>query len=161
VKDGVLVGSGPVGHLYTERGDYQDFQILVEARINNDGNSGIYFRTQPKPGFPPGYEAQINSTHRDQAKTGSLHPAFRTGLPADQAAKIVVKEMLVGPGEWFTQEVIAKGNHITIKVNGKITVDFTDEQNSYTQGHLALQQHHDGSIVEFRRIEVKELAPVD
>src|SRR5262249_37154827 len=47
-KDGLLVGSGDVGHLYTERDDYQDFHLTAEARINNGGNSGIYFRSQPK-----------------------------------------------------------------------------------------------------------------
>jgi hypothetical protein len=161
VKDGMLVGSGPLGHLYTERGDYEDFHVLAEARINRDGNSGIYFRAQPKPGFPPGYEAQINSTHRDPVKTGSLHPAFRSGLSRDQLAKIVVENMLVAPGEWFTQEVIAKGNHIIIKINGQTTVDFNDDQNTYTTGHFALQQHHDGSIVEFRKIEIKELSRGD
>jgi hypothetical protein len=161
VRNGVLVGSGPVGHLYTERGDYQDFHLLAEARINHNGNRGLYFRTQPRPGFPPGYEAQINSTHRDEAKTGSLHPTFRSGLPRDQRAKVVVREMLVPPGEWFTQEVIARGNHIIIKVNGKTTVDFTDDRNTYTAGHFALQQNHAGSVVEFRRIEVKELSPGD
>jgi hypothetical protein len=36
-------------------------------------------------------------------------------------------------------------------------VDFKDEKNTYTKGHFALQQHHDGSVVKFRKIEVKEL----
>jgi hypothetical protein len=161
VKDGRLIGSGPVGHLYTERDDYQDFHLTAEARINNGGNSGVYFRSQPKAGFPPGYEAQINSNHRDPVRTGSLHPANLSGLSRDQWAKIVVKDMLVAPGEWFTQEVIAKGSHIIIKINGKTTVDFIDDQNTYTKGHFALQQHHDGSVVEFRKIEVKELSPGD
>ena len=31
--------------------------------------------------------------------------------------------MLVKPGEWFTQEVIADGNHIIIKVNGEEKVE--------------------------------------
>src|SRR5439155_3602708 len=110
-KDGLLQGSGPVGHLFSDRNDYQNFHFRVEARINDGGNSGEYFRAQPGDPFPHGYEAQINSTHFNPAKTGSLF-----GL-AD------VKEVLVKPDEWFTQEVIAVGKHIVIKVNGKVVVD--------------------------------------
>jgi hypothetical protein len=63
------------------------------------------------------------------------------------------------PDEWFTQEVIANGNHIIIKVNGKTTVDFVDEKNTFPKGHFALQQHDPGTVVQFRKIEVKELPP--
>ena len=63
------------------------------------------------------------------------------------------------PDEWFTQEVIADGNHITIQVNGKITVDFRDPNNTYTKGHFALQGHDPGSVMKFRKVQVKELPP--
>jgi hypothetical protein len=145
VKDGILIGSGPAGHLFSERGDYENFQYRVEAKINDHGNSGQYFRAQFGPSFPKGYEAQINSTHSDPVRTGSLYH-FKE-----------VREMLVKPDEWFTQEVTAVGNHIIIKVNGKTTVDFVDKKNTYTKGHFALQQHDPGTVVQFRKIEVKEL----
>jgi hypothetical protein len=157
VEDGVLVGSGTASHLFSDRGDYANFRYRVEAMINDKGNSGQYFRTQFGPGFPRGYEAQINSTHGDPIKTGSLYPAFNPKLTREQRGKIIVTEMLVKPNEWFTQEVIADGNHIVIKVNDKTTVDFVDENNTYTKGHFALQQHDPGSKVKFRKIEVKEL----
>jgi hypothetical protein len=149
VKDGILTGTGPVGHLFSERGDYENFRYRVEARINDGGNSGQYFRTQFGPGFPKGYEAQINATHRDPIKTGSLY------FP--QVKEVLVKEQLHKPGEWFTQEVLADGNHIVIKVNGKTTVDWKDPNNTYTKGHFALQQHDPGTVVEFRKIEVTEM----
>jgi hypothetical protein len=148
VKDGILIGSGPAGHLFSKRGDYENFHYRVEAKINDGGNSGQYFRTQFGPSFPKGYEAQINSTHRDPVRTGSL---YNFGKDA------TVTEMLVKPDEWFTQEVIAVGNHIIIKVNGKTTVDFIDKKNTYAKGHFALQQHDPGTVVQFRKIEVKEL----
>lgn len=160
VEDGVLVGSGPASHLFSERGDYTDFHYRVEAQINDGGNSGQYFRTAFGPGFPKGYEAQINSTHRDPIRTGSLYPAFAK-LPAETRDKLLVKERLVEPDTWFTQEVQAVGNHIVIKVNGKTTVDFVDDNNTYTKGHFALQQHDPGSKVQFRKIEVKELKTGD
>jgi hypothetical protein len=166
VEDGVLIGSGPASHLFSERGDYQNFRYRVEAQINDHGNSGQYFRTQFGPGFPKGYEAQINSTHRDTIRTGSLYPSF---LPMklsreerDQiASKILVKETLVPPDAWFTQEVTADGNHIVIKVNGKTTVDYRDPNNSYTGGHFALQGHDPGTVVKFRKVEVMELPPTN
>jgi hypothetical protein len=151
VEDGILIGSGPVSHLFSERGDYENFHYRVEAMINDGGNSGQYFRTKFVPGFPIYYEAQINSTHRDPIKTGSLYK-FKEGE---------VREMLVKPNEWFTQEVIADGNHIIIKVNDKETVNLkvTDPNVLFTKGHFALQQHDPGTIVKFRKIEVKELPP--
>ena len=69
---------------------------------------------------------------------GSHYPAFEPTLSADQRPKITVSDELVKPNEWFTQEVIARGNHIVIMVNGKMTVDFVDEKSTHTKGHLAL-----------------------
>jgi len=150
VKDGILIGSGPnVGHLFSQRSDYENFHFKVEARINDAGNGGQYFRTQFEKSFPRGYEAQINSAGADPVKTGSLYNLAP------------IKEMLVPPDEWFTQEVIANGNHIVILVNGKKVVDFVDSANTHTTGHLALQ-HNRGfqgkdTVVQFRKIEVREL----
>jgi hypothetical protein len=150
VEDGILIGSGPPSHLFSKRDDYTNFHYRIEAQINDKGNSGQYFRTQFGPGFPKGYEAQINATHTDKIRTGSLY------MPK-------VKEVLVyekaphEPGTWFTQEVIANGDHITIIVNGKKTVDYTDPKNTYAKGHFALQGHDPGTVVKFRKIEVKEL----
>lgn len=147
VKDGVLFGTGPKGHLFSDRDDYENFHYRVEARINDKGNSGQYFRSQFGKAFPKGYEAQINSTHRDPVKTGSLYNFVK------------VLNTPVKPDEWFTQEVIADGNHIIIKVNGETTVDFVDDKNTYKKGHFSLQQHDPGTVVQFRKIEVKELPP--
>ena len=147
VEDGCIVGRGPKGHLFSERGDYENFVYRVEAMINDHGNSGQYFRTQFGKSFPKGYEAQINSTHGDPVRTGSLYNFVK------------VFKQLHKPDEWFTQEVTAVGNHIVIKVNGATTVDFKDPKNTYTKGHFALQQHDPGTVVKFRKIEVKELPP--
>ena len=155
VEDGVLIGSGPASHLFSERDDYENFVYRVEAMINDHGNSGQYFRTKYGPGFPNGYEAQINATHGDPIRTGSLYPAGKLGKYKD---KITV--MNTAPhkaDEWFIQEVTAKGNHITIKVNGKTTLDWDDPEMTHMKGHFALQGHDPGTVVKFRKIEVKEL----
>jgi len=161
VEEGILIGRGPVSHLFSERGDYKNFIYRMEAKISDEGNSGQYIRADFAGGFPPGYEAQINSTHRDPIRTGSLYPDGRDKYTPEEKEKMIVKEMLVKPDEWFTQEVIARGNHIIIKVNGKTTVDFVDAGNRHTKGHFAIQQHNLGSVIQVRKIEVKELPEGD
>jgi hypothetical protein len=156
VEDGILIGSGPASHLFSARDDYQNFRFRVEAQINDHGNSGQYFRTAFGPGFPKGYETQINSTHGDPIRTGSLYPSF--GPSREDRDKIIIKERLVEPDTWFTQEVTAVGNHIVIKVNGKTTVDYKDPKNTFKKGHFALQGHDPGTVVKFRKIEVQELS---
>ena len=73
VKDGALCGSGPASMLVCTKGPYKNFRYRAEVKINDKGNSGLYFRTTRKPGFSNGYEAQIDSTHRDPIRTGSLY----------------------------------------------------------------------------------------
>src|SRR5437764_1205405 len=36
-EDGLLIGSGPSSHLFSERGDYENFHFRVEAMINDHG----------------------------------------------------------------------------------------------------------------------------
>jgi Domain of Unknown Function (DUF1080) len=168
VKDGCIVGSGEkASHLFTDRDDFENFDFKIEAKISDKGNSGQYFRAKFAKGYPPGYEAQLNSTHSDPIRTGSLYPSFDKKLSKDERAKIIVTDQLHKPDEWFTQEVIAEGNHIRIFVNGKPTVDFIDKNNTYSKGHLAIQGHDAfkekgkaiPTIITVRKVEVKELPP--
>lgn len=151
VKDGILLSKGKaVSHLFSEKDDYENFHYRIEVKISDKGNSGQYFRTKFGPGYPKGYEAQINSNFPDPQKTGSLY----------NFAKIT--EMLVPPDTWFTQEVIANGNHIQIFVNGKKTVDFKDDKSTFTRGHFAIQQHGPAKggpdvQVALKKIEIKLL----
>jgi len=152
VEDGMIVGSGPAGHLFTERDDYTDFVYRLHVKISDKGNSGQYFRTKFKKAFPvsgvDGYEAQINSTGGDKVKTGSLY-----------SLGPIVTDILVPPDTWFVQEVTAKGKHITIKVNDKVTVDrdIDNPKQLFLKGHFAIQQHDPGSKVWIKKVEVKEL----
>ncbi|MCW5982784.1 MAG: DUF1080 domain-containing protein [Bryobacteraceae bacterium] len=145
VEDGAIVGRGEVSHLFYMERQCGDCEFMAEVKIADKANSGMYFRTAFGPGFPKGYEAQVNSTHTDWKRTGSLYDFVN------------VKEQLVPPDTWFTQHIIAKGNHIVIKVNGKTTVDFVDEKNTYTKGYLALQQHDPKSVVYYRNLKMKPL----
>jgi hypothetical protein len=149
IKDGMIVGGGPASHIFTEI-EAEDFHYRIEAKINDKGNSGQYFRTAFGPGFPKGYEAQINATGGDRIKTGSLYlPNVKEVLVLDTAAH--------KPDEFFVQEVIANGDHIQIIVNGKKTVDYKDPKKTYTKGHFALQGHDPGSVMTFKKVEYKPI----
>jgi hypothetical protein len=152
VVDGLIVGTGPVGHLYSEKGDYKNFKYKLEVSISDKGNSGQYFRTKFSKGFPKpneGLEAQINSSGGDKVRTGSLY----------NVKDCLIYEQLVKPDTFFTQEVLADGDHVVIKVNGKITVDtkLAGDKAKILEGHLAIQQHDPGSTVKIKKIDVIEL----
>ena len=156
VKDGQIVGGGPASHLFTEV-EAEDFVYRVEAKINDKGNSGQYFRTKFEGGFPAGYEAQINATHSDWRRTGSLYPDGRTKLK-DHEKELCQKEAAHKADEFFTQEVTAVGDEITIAVNGQVTLDkWKDPNKTFTKGHFALQGHDPGSVMTFKKVEYKAI----
>ncbi len=157
VKDGLLVGSGPASHLFSEKGDYTDVHFRVEAKINDKGNSGMYVRAKFEGGFPPGYETQINATHTDKIRTGSLYPDGRAKLNRSVDGILVMDTAAHKPDEFFVQETIIKGSNIRILVNGKQTVDYDHPNSPYTKGHFALQGHDPGTVVTFKRVEFKDL----
>ena len=155
VEDGVLVGRGAYSYLVSMRRDYRDFHLRAELRINDGGNSGLYFRAELPADWKThgciGYEAEITGTD-EEGKTGSLR---RYPQPAVLAQ---VEEPLVPAGEWFTYEVIAVGNRLETLVNGQPAASVIDD--THAQGGIALQLiREDTTVVEFRKIELKELMP--
>ena len=144
-KDGMIVGDGESSHLFWMVRQCTNCEFKADVKISDGGNSGMYFRTAFGPGFPHGYEVQVNSTHKDPVRTGSLYNFVK------------IYKQLVPPDTWFNQQVIARGNHIIIEVNHKKVVDFVDEKNTYTSGYLALQQHNKGSVVMFKNLMMKPL----
>ena len=69
----MLKGSGKVSHLFWMKQECTDCEFKADVRIMDGANSGMYFRTAFGPRFPKGYEAQVNATHGDPVKTGSLY----------------------------------------------------------------------------------------
>jgi hypothetical protein len=145
VVDGTIAGKGDVSHLFWMKEECEDCEFKAEVKVGDKSNSGMYFRTAFGPGFPKGYEAQVNATHSDPVKTGSLY-GMQKNLTSPHK-----------PDEWFTQEISVQGNHIVIKVNGKVISDHVDEKNTYTKGYLALQQHDPGSHVQYRNLMYRKL----
>jgi hypothetical protein len=153
VKDGAICGSGPASMLVNTTGPYKNFRYRCEVKINDKGNSGLYFRTTRKPGFMDGYEAQIDSTHSDPIRTGSLYGMCH------------VYKRLVEPDTWFTYDLtvrddVWRGKPVTkikITVNGDELYEYFDFDKTFKEGHFAFQQHDPGSKVCIRKIEVMEV----
>ena len=159
VKDGMLVCVGPRAHLFYVGQDrlFGDFHFKAEVKTTKGSNSGIYFHTRYQPsGWPKyGYECQVNVTHKDPKKSSSLYGV----------------ENIADPGlkddEWYTQEIIVKGNRVQLIVNGKTLVDYTEPESKEAfskdferrlgKGTFALQAHDDKSVVYFRNLRVKRL----
>jgi 3-keto-disaccharide hydrolase len=154
VKDGAINGSGAASMLVCTKGPYKNFRYRAEVKINDGGNSGLYFRTTAKPTFSDGYEAQIDSTHRDPIRTGSLYGFCH------------VYKQLVKPDTWFTYELEVRDDvwrgrpmtRIKITIDGNELYEYLDFAQTFKQGHFAFQQHDPGSKVSIRKVEVKPLA---
>ncbi|MCL4220323.1 MAG: DUF1080 domain-containing protein [Phycisphaerales bacterium] len=153
VLEGAIVGSGQPSMLVSTTGPYKNFRYRVEMKINDGGNSGLYFRTTPEPGFLDGYEAQVDSTHTDPIRTGSLYGLCH------------VYTKLVEPDAWFTYQIdvrddVWRGREMTrikVIVNGKELYEHLDFTKQFGPGHFAFQQHDPKSLVSIRKIEVLNL----
>ena len=154
VNDGILIGSGPVNTLFTQRGDYENFHFRVECKINDQGDAGQFFRTQFAPDVPYGYVVKINSTANGD-KMGTLYRVGGSSYHPGEAPRQAYA--MIKPDTWFVQEVIADGNHLVVKVDGKTIADIVHQKDFYTKGHLALHKYNPRTIVQFRTIEIKEL----
>ncbi len=162
VEDGLIVVHGDRSHLFytgdVHGGEFKDFELWVEVQTEPQANSGIYFHTAYQETDWPmkGYEVQVNQTHSDFRKTGGLY-----GI-------VDVKDVSpVEDGEWFVEHITVRGKHIVVRVNGDVTVDYTEPEGVEREGRMAgrkidkgtfaLQGHDPGSVVRFRQVWVKPL----
>ena len=103
------VAPGARSHLYTERGDYQDFHLRFEAWINETGNSGVCFRCGDAPEVDPvglagppakpsprslwhpiGYEADINPGMEPlQATTRAIVKAIKDPAERQRVDQVI------------------------------------------------------------------------
>ena len=151
IVDGLIRVSGPRAHMFTEK-EYVNFEFRAEVKTTPGSNSGIYFHTKfQESGWPElGHEAQVNVTHGDPVKTGSLYN---------------VKKLFKTPAkdnEWWTQTVIVKGQRIIIKINDETVIDYVEPKDvkggrKLSKGSFALQAHDPKSVVFYRNIRVKTL----
>ena len=154
VKDGVLINR-PVqeegkphkryGNLRTER-EFEDFNLTLETRLPEGGNSGIYLR-----GI---YEVQVADTFGrplDPHNMGGIYSRICPTVAAEKPA-----------GQWQTFDITLVDRHVTVILNGKKIIDnqplrgctggalWSDE---FRPGPLYLQGDHTG--VDYRDIVLR------
>jgi len=161
VENGTIVAHGNTAHLFYDgdinQHDFTNFDLKAQVMTEPGSNSGIYFHTTYQESSWPskGYEVQVNNSHTDWRRTGSLY------------AVEDVKEVYVKDNEWFTEEVIVQGKRVIIKINDKTVVDYTEPEHVQrpedmagrviSHGTFALQGHDPKSKVYFKDIVVKTL----
>ncbi len=162
VRDGIIVAQGPRSHLYyvgpVENANFKDFEFKADVMTRPGANSGMYFHTEYRETDWPrkGYEVQVNNTHSDWRKTGSLY-----GIKD-------IRESPAKDNEWFTQHIIVDGRQVTVIVNGRTVLEHTVEETgsgrrgrSLSSGTFALQGHDPGSTVYYKNIMVRPLPRPD
>lgn len=157
IEDGKIVVDGPRAHLFYEGpvadAEFDDFEFRAEVYTYPEANSGIFFHTQYlDEGWPEhGYEAQVNATHSDPRKTGSLY-----------AVNDVMNDAPHEDETWFTYHIIVDGQDITFNVDGETVMEFTEPEDRegtvrLGSGTIALQAHDPNSRVYYRNLEVRVL----
>ena len=153
VENGEIIVNGPRAHLFYDgpvlNHEFKDFELKVDVMTRPGANSGIYIRTayQPEDWPSKGYEVQVNNSHTDWRRTGSLY--------AVQDVRESEKD-----NEWFTVHAIVRGRHIVVTVNGRQTVDYTEPEGSPTRltgSTIALQGHDPGSEVHYKNVLIRPL----
>lgn len=159
IEDGALLCDGPRSHLFYVGDDkpFSNFEFECEVKTTPGSNAGIYFHTKyQETGWPKyGYEIQVNATHTDPKKSGSLY------------GEVNVSDPPIKDNEWYTQTITVRGNRVVSKINGQTVVDYTEPEGKKPfsaeferrlgEGTFAFQAHDPKSKVYFRNIRVKRL----
>lgn len=150
IEDGAVVIRGRRAHMFTEQ-EFKDFDFKCEVMTTPGSNSGIYIHTAYAETWPRlGYEVQVNCTHSDPVKNGSLWGVVKSYDP-------IAKD-----NEWFTMQITVRGKNIVTRVNDKVVVDYTEPEGvtdarRIGKGSIALQAHDPKSVVRYRNLRIKPL----
>jgi len=158
IEDGAFVTHGKTCHLYYvgDKQPFKNFHLKVDIMTDPVSNGGIYFHTkyQEKSWPRGGFECQVNNTHGDWIKTGSLWGVVNVGASFAQDNK------------WWTQEIIVKGRTVQVLIDGKKFLEYVeplgaqanpDYERKLSEGTFALQAHDPKSVVRYKNIRVKKL----
>lgn len=164
VQEGAIVGSTEEKQIRRNSfliadGEYGDFTLKLKFKLRNH-NSGVQFRSKQLDDFVVrGYQADI----AESRYTGIIYSeGTGRGILADVDPEKINEFYKLG--EWNEYEITARGNQLTLKLNGHVTVDFTDtdEEAAASTGVIALQVHAGPNMrVEFKDIEIQELTAED
>lgn len=143
VEDYVEADGYEFSYLVTKE-HFADFRLELEFWPSPDANSGVYIRSRNPEEIKAesGYEINIYDTNEN--------PDNRTGAIIHFSAPI---EATVAGGRWNKYEIVAKGSHIVVHLNGRLVAELEDD--TYASGPIALQNN--GGLIRFRNVRVQPL----
>ena len=150
VEAGELVGKTMTGLSYNsfltsdlELGDFRlSFEVLL---VNDEGNSGVQFRSRAEGTEVHGYQADIGPDW-----WGKLYEEHGRALLWDDSAEHAVRR-----GEWNEYVIEARGSHLRTWINGEPSVDLDDPEGARS-GRVALQVHSGGPTeIRFRGLRLE------
>ncbi len=172
VKDGVLFCRKGTGrNIYTEK-EYDNFVMRFDFKLDPGTNNGLGIRT-PTTGDAAYVGMELQILDNTAQKYSNLHDwQYHGSVYGIIAADPTLRTSAFKPvGEWNTEEVIANGDHIIVKVNGKTIVDGNIREKSVNgtetlsgkkhpglfnkKGHIGFLGH--GDYVEYRNLRIKQL----
>ncbi len=146
VIDGILCFDGKGQSLCTLK-DFGNFELLVDWKIEKDGDSGIYLRGSP--------QVQIWDPETNPIGSGGLYNNQKNPSNPSRMADNPV-------GEWNRFRIIMLGSKVTVYLNGRLVVNDVLMENYwerdkpiYASDAIELQAHH--SPLYFKNIFIKEL----
>jgi len=159
IQDGAIAVFGPRAHLFYDgpvnNHNFKNFDWKATVKTMPGANSGMFIHTAYQDtGWPAqGYEIQVNQTHTDWRKTGSVY-----GMQD-------VKETFVKDGEWYTEQITVQGNNVTVRINDRIINQYTEpdsvsrsaSKKKLSQGTIALQGHDPKSQIFYKDILIRVL----
>lgn len=165
IQDGAIVSHGPRSHCFyvgpVGNHDFKNFELKVDVMTEPGSNGGIYFHTAYQDVSWPekGFEVQVNNSHTDHIRTGSLYHVKDIGT---EDIKDIVKD-----NQWFTERIVVRGDSVTIFLNDKQVVAWTQPADwkgtsdfagrRIDHGTIALQGHDPNSTVHYKNIQIKLL----
>jgi hypothetical protein len=155
VENGELVcESGPdkaYGYLST-KDFYKNFELTVQFKQENNGNSGIFIRSTFEGTKVSGWQVEVAPPEHS---SGGIYESYGRGWLIKPEPE---KDKALKMGEWNTMKILADGAHITTWLNGVEMVKLTDEKIGDGKGAIALQIHDGGGIkVRWRNITLKPI----
>jgi hypothetical protein len=147
VKDRAIVyrsGSG-TGFLCTT-GSYYNFELKVDFWVDEVANSGVFLRC-PQVG-------PIGATNAYEVNIYDAHPKWPTGSINEVAVRTGDTRSI---GRWNQYHITARGDHLVVRLNGRIIVDVHDGREK--SGPIGLQQFRGTGMVRFRNLKLKPLGP--
>ncbi|RPI25247.1 MAG: DUF1080 domain-containing protein [Acidobacteria bacterium] len=143
VENGAIHGQGitkEYGYLRTDK-KFKDFEMYLQFKADADGNSGVFFHSDFKPGtatVTQGLQFEIDRHLGNH--TGGLYGDGREWIvwPAPEL------EGLIRQTDWNEFLLIVQGNRYICYLNGVKMVDFTDPKPKSFDGYISLQLHSGG-----------------